>query len=736
MASREPNFKREDEDDVDEEVDDLSYKSQKDAIIFAIDVSTSMLERPPPSKSRKADQDSAVSAALRCAYQIMQQRIITQPKDMMGILLFGTEKSKFREAAGDGDGDDDKHIDREDGSKETQGGGLANIRHRGPGYPHCYLFMDLDVPAAEDVKALKELVEEGEDPDEVLTPAPASQRVAMSNVLFCANQVFTTNAANFGSRRLFIITDNDDPHAGDKAARSAAAVRAKDLYDLGVVIELFPISRAGQPAFDLNKFYDDIIYRDAADQDALDGGGHSHDSSSSSNVAKASDRVSTSRSGDGLTLLASLVSNISAKQTPKRSYFSNLTFEVAPGLNISVKGYILLNRQKPARTCYVWLGGEHAQIATGQTTRIDAESARTVEAGETKKAYKFGGEYVYFAPDELKALKEWPFPDGWKGKGLRIIGFKPSVLIPPWASVKRSTFIYPSEEDYVGSTRVFAALWQKLRRSGKVAIAWFVPRVNANPLLVAIMPSGGGSRADGEQGEGESGGNDDNDDNDNSREPANPMQLPAGLWLYPLPFAEDIRRVDDGGPPLPTCDRITDLMKPVIENLFLPKTAYNPAKYPNPSLQWHYKILQTMALEEEVPEHGEDLTLPKYKAIAKRVGGSLAELKGVIDEEARALTSKRAVKRGGDSDDDEGGDAKGKPLAKRPKKAAAAAGASATGGAGKMTAKDLRNAVNNDKLQSMQVAVLKEILAARDQPTSGRKADLIERIEQWVEANL
>jgi len=185
-----------------------------------------MLERPPASSSKKAEKDSPLSAALKCAYQIMQQRIISQPKDMMGILFFGTEKSKFRE--------------------ETGGGGTS-------GYPHCYLYSDLDVPGAEDVKQLKSLVEEGEDPDGVLVPS--SEPVSMANVLFCANQVFTTNAPNFGSRRLFIITGNDDPHAGDKKASQAAAVRAKDLFDLGVVIELFPISREDHK-FDLGKFYD------------------------------------------------------------------------------------------------------------------------------------------------------------------------------------------------------------------------------------------------------------------------------------------------------------------------------------------------------------------------------------------------------------------------------------------------------------------------------------------------
>jgi ATP-dependent DNA helicase 2 subunit 1 len=183
-----------------------------------------MLEPPPAAnpKDKKADKDSAVLAALKCAYQVMQQRIIAQPKDMMGILLFGTEKSKFRDESS------------------------------GSGYPHCYLLNDLDVPSAEDLKILRGLIEEEEDLDEILVPS--EEPVVMSNVLFCANQIFTTSAANFGSRRLFIITDNDRPHAGDKNTKSSAAVRAKDLYDLGVVIELFPISRGAK--FDLSKFYD------------------------------------------------------------------------------------------------------------------------------------------------------------------------------------------------------------------------------------------------------------------------------------------------------------------------------------------------------------------------------------------------------------------------------------------------------------------------------------------------
>lgn len=184
-----------------------------------------MLTKPPESDSKKADRDTPTTAALKCAHSLMQQRIISNPNDMMGILLFGTAKSRF--------------LDEDENS-------------RGLSYPHCYLLTDLDVPSAADVKHLRSLFDNEEESQDLLQAADGN--VCMANVLFCANQIFTTKAPNFTSRRLFLVTDNDSPHADDKALRSAAAVRAKDLYDLGVVIELFPISRSDH-AFNRSVFY-------------------------------------------------------------------------------------------------------------------------------------------------------------------------------------------------------------------------------------------------------------------------------------------------------------------------------------------------------------------------------------------------------------------------------------------------------------------------------------------------
>lgn len=203
------------------------YKAVKDAVLFAIDVSPSMLQHNASPDSTKADRDSATAAALKCAYALMQQRIISNPRDMMGILLFGTEMSKFQSE--------------------------PEPSSSGPQYPHCYLLADLDVPAASDVKRLRSIIEDETESSELLVPS--KEPVAMANVLFCANQIFATRAPNFSSRRLFLVTDDDNPHAEDRELKSSAVVRAKDLYDLGVVIELFPISRS-DGIFDYSKFYD------------------------------------------------------------------------------------------------------------------------------------------------------------------------------------------------------------------------------------------------------------------------------------------------------------------------------------------------------------------------------------------------------------------------------------------------------------------------------------------------
>jgi ATP-dependent DNA helicase 2 subunit 1 len=84
--------------------------------------------------------------------------------------------------------------------------------------------------------------------------------------------------------------------------------------------------------------------------------------------------------------------------------------------------------------------------------------------------------------------------------------------------------------------------------------------------------------------------------------------------------------------------------------------SFNPEKYPNPALQWHYRILQALALEEELPEKPEDKTIPKYNSIKKRVGPFAVEWGAILDREApegRGVEAPRKRKAVSNGDDDE-----------------------------------------------------------------------------------
>ena len=595
-------------------------------------------------------------AALKCAYQLMQQRIISNPKDMTGILLYGTEESKFQE-------------------EDENGRGALS-------YPHCYLLADLDVPSANDVLTLKSLVEDEDSPREVLQPAEES--VSMANVLFCANQIFTTKAPNFSSRRVFIVTDNDNPHPEDKALRSSAAVRAKDLYDLGVIIELFPISRKDHD-FDTRKFYDDIVYR-ASPTDP--------EAPSYLPMDMISIKSHKAGSQDGITLLHSLLSDINSKSMPRRALFSSAPLEIAPGFRISVKGYLIHKHQEPARSCYVYLGGAKPLIATGSTTQQADDTKRTIEKWEVRKAYKFGGEQVLFTPEEFLQLRNFGDPI------IRIIGFKPQSMLPIWANTKHSTFIFPTEEDYVGSTRVFSALFQKLQNSELMALAWFIPRKNATPTIAALLPT---SKHD--------------------------VQSPQGLWIVPLPFADDIRNNPETSL-LRSTDELTNAMRPVVQQLQLPRGVYDHSRYPNPSLQWHYRILQALALDEDLPAQPEDKTLPKYRQIDKRAGDYVIDWGKELENTYQAyikdkpeITSTLA-KRSRPAANADGGPSK------RVKKEGDVNGVN---GLDVVPDEEMRGLWKKNKVSSLTVGKLKDWLTVKQLQVGGKKADLVERVEVYFE---
>lgn len=123
------------------------------------------------------------------------------------------------------------------------------------------------------------------------------------------------------------------------------------------------------------------------------------------------------------------------------------------------------------------------------------------------------------------------------------------------------------------------------------------------------------------------------------------------LWLYPLPFANDIRDPPDLPEPVRASDNHVEKVKIITENLWFPNRMYDPSRYPNPQLPWHYRILQALTLRENVPEQAEDMTIPKYKSIGKRVGGHTRDWEALVDEEVAHMKKAIASKRNAEADE-------------------------------------------------------------------------------------
>ena len=400
---------------------------------------------------------------------------------------------------------------------------------------------------------------------------------------------------------------------------------------------------------------------------------------------------------DGLSNLHSLLKSVRSKLAPKRAQFAKMPMELGPDLTISVKGYIIFKRVEKAKTASVWLGGEKVHLVKPVTTRTAEDSGRSVEKVNVHRAYKFGGTQIPFSPEELSEIRHFGDPV------IRVIGFKPitSDTLPLWANCKTPHLIYPSEEGYVGSTRVFSAFLRKLKKANRMAVAWFIARSNATPTMVAILP--------GEENVDE--------DSDHS--------APPGMWLIPLPFADDIRQ----DPPALAASAPASLahrMGKIVTQLHLRDGAYRPERYSNPDLQNHYRILQSIALEEEQDEDvpgPDDKTLPGYKGIRKRATELISDWEQELDlqdrlwREQNRTDDSTLAKRPGTS----GGD--------QPKKKA-----KTSGGGNGVDNEEMKMRFEAQTINKLTVGALKDFLSEKGLSTSGAKAALVERVETFFES--
>ncbi len=96
------------------------------------------------------------------------------------------------------------------------------------------------------------------DPDHLATlytPGSDSNISDVGSAFRDASTVFRTRMPNLGAKRIFLVTDNDDPAKGQPEQLKAALNNRRDLLDLGYDLDPFFVPPTQDGTFELDKFY-------------------------------------------------------------------------------------------------------------------------------------------------------------------------------------------------------------------------------------------------------------------------------------------------------------------------------------------------------------------------------------------------------------------------------------------------------------------------------------------------
>ncbi|KAI0636286.1 ku70-like protein [Trametes polyzona] len=686
------------DDDDDEELQDISiYESKRDVILFCIDCSPSMFEMREDERYEDV-QTCNLMVALEAAMQIQKKKVLVGPNDAVGIMLFNTAK---RNEAGDAGTDIKKGT---------------------------YIYQPIATIDAPKVMELVQLLDEARENPETLRetfPPMEGKRIPVGDVFTSCNWVMRDGVPKTATKRIFYITDEDDPHPGPSGHRLMTSARTNiiDLVQAGVTVEPFFISTDEKP-FDPTKFYSSVLLpTNLVDLDEIGEDGP---------APILPESISITR-------MEELLDQMRFHEVPKRALFS-VPFTLAPEFVIGVKGYGLITEQKKQPYKYFADLGHKMEPVNSRTAYVDQDrdteadkaeilygtalGAASAEAdgddGQDASASDVGtrqvqlGSRVFYTADEVRSFRTLGLEPG-----IKLLGFKDRSDLAFEDNVRHSIFVYPDEMAYSGSKRTFTALLKTMIKKKKIAIVLALTRRNASPLFCAVLPQA--EKVD------ESG-----------------WREPPGFHLIPLPFADDIRAatLQKG---FRASEELVAAARAWVDKLKVKNGSYPPDSYPNPALAYHNAQLEASAFREDFdPEAFEDLTEPKHDMLHKLSRGRHNCFADADNDDAHptrrnlsCCDTSLSIQRAGKliqrwkeallEDETANVVAAPQPTAGRKRKADTQDVA--------VGEEEVRRLHENGELHKLRVDELKAFLRSKGLPVSGRKDDLVGRAEEHLDTH-
>ncbi|KAJ3669862.1 hypothetical protein LUZ60_010186 [Juncus effusus] len=533
----------------------------KDLVAYLVDASPKMFT--PVTTDEEGNNETHFSGVINCLLQAVKTQIIGGSNDEIAIVFFNTKEKK--------------------NLQDLEAVYVFTVEEREA----------LDKPTARLIKELSSLE------DDFLSSigsrygiTAGSRENSLYNAIWVAQALLRKGSAKTASKRMVLFTNEDDPFGTLSGVVKTDMIRttvqrAKDAQDLGILIELLPLSRPNEE-FNVSIFYKDLL--------GLEG----------DELAQFLP-LATQKMEDMTDQLR--------KRIFKKRKIKTLNFILTNNVSIEVNTYALIRPTLPG--AITWLDS---------MTNIPLKAERSFICNDTgalfeeppKRFHPYNNEIVTFSERELSEVKKVVSTNN-----LRLVGFKPLDLLKDYHNLKPSTFVFPNDEDVFGSTRVFISLHKSMLRHRRFALAFYGS--SSNSRLVALVAQEELTSSSGQV-------------------------EPPGMHMIYLPYSDDIRHVEeihtasDGAVP---CGTVEQIKKASVLMKKIDLKDFSVCQFANPALQTHYGALQVFALgEDEMPDI-KDETLPDEEGLSRpRVVKAIEDLKTSVygenhDEEEQASNAAR-----------------------------------------------------------------------------------------------
>ena len=383
-------------------------------------------------------------------------------------------------------------------------------------------------------------------------------------MFWATSQLFSGKKQSQREKKVFMMTNNSDPTPNDEDGMSLASTRYKDLIENDISFFLLPLS----DSFDIQGFYKNYI-REEISEDEI-------------KIYNGTDNLKNA---------------ISTFDNRARIVFKGPLI-LGDGLVCGIKGcYRIIESKKPS-PCY--LEEKTNQEIETLTTYCSGETGGVLKKEEISFAFDYGGVKAVFSKEEIGKMKNFGEPR------LVLYGFYPKSWLKLKYNLKHSVFLFPDEEEYMGSSCLISNLIDVMMERNVIAIALLVASPRSTPRFLALLPS-----------------------QPNSQEQQDSVSV--GFNGIFLPYKEDVRVIDSEIAPLgkPAAENLTCSIKSIIESLTIPNFSSKP--FPNPELSLFYAGLVSMAQELDEMEQVQDQTRPNFDWINKEAGSHIKNCNQVID---------------------------------------------------------------------------------------------------------